>query len=68
MKILKFLSIMLVSFIIYVILTSLEFSFFNIIDIHVYYLDLFLATYNVCIVGMVSFLTSLNLHYENNWN
>lgn len=67
MKITRLIFIILMTLFIYVLLILAEYLFFNVIDIHVSYVKLFFATYNVCIVGMVSFLTSLNLH-ENNWN
>lgn len=60
---LKFLSIFLVTLISYIILCAGEYTFL----VHltkITMLQVLFASYNLIIVGMISFLVSLNLHQE----
>lgn len=60
---LKTLSVLLVSFIVYIILCAGEYTFL----VHVMkitFKEILSASYNLIIVGMMSFLVSLSLHQE----
>lgn len=60
---LKLLSIFLVSFIIYIILCAGEYTFLVHI-MKITFKEVLAASYNLIIVGMMSFLVSLSLHQE----
>lgn len=60
---LKLLSIFLVSFIVYIILCAGEYTFLTHI-MKITMKQVVFASYNLIIVGMMSFLVSMSLHQE----